>query len=393
MSQQTYDVAIIGGGPAGAATALSLKQTKPELRILLIDPDDKKSPRIGETLPPAAEPLLRRLGVFERIQRACHLPVYSSSAAWGSAQPVTNEYFGQRYGRGWHLQRAVFDASLVEAAKVQGAHFCVGKFRHSHYSAMKIWELAIQQSAREPLQTMFAKFVVDASGRQGVFAKQQSLVPQKQDQLVGAACFFDRTPWGLDERNRDANPCNITDKGTTLVEAGESGWCYSAFLPQDQMVFVAMTDADIARRMRLHLFPQWLRFLKAYPYSAQRLMKQGLPSQVSPLVRAAHSQHLPRCTGHAWLAVGDAASCVDPLSSQGIARALHFALLASFAICDSFAGKAPGLAHYEALVQREFTQYLAQKCEIYTREQRWPQAPFWARRQEQNNALVQAAYA
>jgi flavin-dependent dehydrogenase len=51
--------------------------------------------------------------------------------------------------------------------------------------------------------------------------------------------------------------------------------------------------------------------------------------------------------GDSWLAVGDAASTFDPLSSQGIVKVLRSGVCASYAIADPLTGGIdPGLAGY-----------------------------------------------
>lgn len=53
------DVAIIGGGPAGCAAAISLALSG--LRVALLERTSYGPARVGETLPPAVQPLLREL--------------------------------------------------------------------------------------------------------------------------------------------------------------------------------------------------------------------------------------------------------------------------------------------------------------------------------------------
>src|SRR6516162_5127410 len=67
-STSLYDVAVIGAGPAGSAAATYLASKG--LRIVLVDrarfPRDKPC---AEYLSPAAEPLLRKLGVLDELER------------------------------------------------------------------------------------------------------------------------------------------------------------------------------------------------------------------------------------------------------------------------------------------------------------------------------------
>jgi flavin-dependent dehydrogenase len=98
-------------------------------------------------------------------------------------------------------------------------------------------------------------------------------------------------------------------------------------------------------------------------------------------VLAAASQRLDRFAGDDWLAVGDAASTFDPLSSQGISKALRAGMTASLAICRRLSGDTNAPITYEARMHAEYEHYLGRRTEYYALEQRWPQAPFWRCRQ------------
>src|SRR5262245_28653187 len=65
MQLSSYDVAIVGGGPGGAATALALRAYAPSLSVVLLEASGYDTLRVGEALPPLARRLLEHLGVWE----------------------------------------------------------------------------------------------------------------------------------------------------------------------------------------------------------------------------------------------------------------------------------------------------------------------------------------
>ena len=94
----------------------------------------------------------------------------------------------------------------------------------------------------------------------------------------------------------------------------------------------------------------------------------------------APSAYLDRPTGPDWLAVGDAASSFDPLSSQGIYKALADGLKAAEAITAWLDGDTGALDKYAAFVASRFADYRRNRAYFYAVERRWAGSPFWARR-------------
>jgi hypothetical protein len=93
-----------------------------------------------------------------------------------------------------------------------------------------------------------------------------------------------------------------------------------------------------------------------------------------PRLALARSHLLHPVAGPRWLAIGDAASSFDPLSSQGIAKALRAGLRAADVIRT---GRDEA---YGQQIAAEFERYLETREHFYRIEARWPQHPFWNRR-------------
>jgi 2-polyprenyl-6-methoxyphenol hydroxylase-like FAD-dependent oxidoreductase len=126
---RSYDVAILGGGPAGSATALALKRRDRQLRVALIEKTDYSALRVGETLPPPAQRLLMDLGVWDAFLERAPLESSGTRAAWGAPSFHDNAFIYSPYGRGWHVDRREFDAMLVGEAERAG----VEVFRQTRY--------------------------------------------------------------------------------------------------------------------------------------------------------------------------------------------------------------------------------------------------------------------
>src|SRR5438034_1194138 len=115
---------ILGGGPAGAATALRLAGNG--CSVVLAERSDYTSARVGETLPPAIQPLLQKLGVWEPFVELKPAPSVGIRSAWGSPELRSNDFIFSPYGPGWCVARNRFDALLAHSAAAAGAQVYSG---------------------------------------------------------------------------------------------------------------------------------------------------------------------------------------------------------------------------------------------------------------------------
>jgi flavin-dependent dehydrogenase len=364
---ERYDVAILGGGPAGAAAALSLRRLRPALRVALVEASRYNAWRVGETLSPGCRELLAGLGCWERFLKQRFLESFGTRAAWGGDEPYDHEFLFSAQGSGWHVDRARFDAMLCAAAREAGAEILAEtRFSGAERSEDR-WSLTLRRGrAGERIE---ASWVIDATGRSAAFAVRQGARRLAADRLVGVAVRF-RAP--------ECDP-------STLVEAQPDGWWYSAATPESGLVVVWMSDADLVSRQGLSAGPRWFEQLARSRHTAARVAgTENSVAEAGPFVRAACSQRLSDFGGDGWVAAGDAACTFDPLSSQGILKALRTGKIASFAALDGLEGPdvraASSLARYRQLLGAEYSQYLEARTWFYGEERRWPESPFWARR-------------
>jgi hypothetical protein len=84
--------------------------------------------------------------------------------------------------------------------------------------------------------------------------------------------------------------------------------------------------------------------------------------------------------GDGWLAAGDSAMSLDPLSSQGLFNALATGLEAGEAMRALLNGHNGASRAYAARAGRIWQAYVGHHATYYGMETRWPDAPFWARR-------------
>ena len=351
--RRSFDVLVAGGGPAGAAAAIAL--CRGGWSVALVEEDDYKSFRVGETLPPMIRPKRVTLGVWERFLASEPLESYGIQTAWETPMPQRQDFIRNPYGCGWHVDRARFDAMLAAAAEAAGAQVVLStRVNGCHRGSENQWLLECTRDATR--LTLGGRILVDATGRRALLAGRLGAQPQAADRLMGAVALsfpHETGQW-------------------TLIEAIAQGWWYSAPLPGGRMVFTCMTDADLWRET------QWPDLLKSAPLTLERAGGTELPPPLE-IVSAASLIRRP-VSGPGWLAVGDAALAFDPLSGQGVLKSMDTASQGASAIARYLDGEATALAEYESWVKETYQAYLATRSQFYRSVERWPAARFWQRR-------------
>src|SRR5262245_43905623 len=104
------DVIVVGGGPAGAAAAITARNAG--LRVTLIERDAEPRLRPGEALHPGIEPLLARLGVLDAVLAADFLRHEGYWVTWGAEESHFVAFGSDASGlwRGFQAWRPTFDA-------------------------------------------------------------------------------------------------------------------------------------------------------------------------------------------------------------------------------------------------------------------------------------------
>ncbi len=351
-----FDFLVVGGGPAGNAAAIFLARASHS--VCLLEASDYQRPRVGEHLSSRARRALDRHCLAHIVAQSGAIECPGVRSAWGTSEPYHRDYLFDAKGQGCHLDRPVFDELLMQHAQAEGATVLLKTKLDSVMRDGNIWRARVGN-----VRQINARFIIDASGRAASVARRLGARRIVFDSLFAVVTWFSS---------------NAGADLTLLVEASENGWWYSMPVPGERLVCAFMTDADYLKSTLWRKEYPGTALLETTCHTKARARPAGPCS--APVFRQADSAMLNRIWGAGWLAVGDAAMSVDPLSSDGIARAIESGAAGANAAMDWLNGDKDALEQYAANQSEKFYSYLAQRTKIYSREKRWPDNPFWKQR-------------
>lgn len=355
------DVAIIGGGPAGAAAAIALvKHTK--LRVALAEGGTFDSAiKLDEMASPSLLPLLEYLDVAERFRYARHQKAKTISIAWGAdtLTELNSMFTGNK--NGWSLNRNRFDRDLCKEAAVKGAEVFLNTMLTDFKRTPNGWELWFKGG--EKTIALRSRFLLDATGRMDIVGEKLGIESVYLDDLVAIIGMFD-APEGLTAR--------------TLIEATEDGWWYVTQMSDNKLAAVFMTDADIASENGYDNIEYWADKICRTKHIFPLINNAHLAGPL--VIHPARSRYQMQYSGENWLSTGDSAMNFDPISSMGISHALSSGIHAARAVASALRGDADALRNYSNELSRNLKEFQARHREIYRLETRWSNSPFWKRR-------------
>jgi flavin-dependent dehydrogenase len=368
VSHNRFDVMILGAGPAGSVLAAQL--CRKGYRVALVD--RQKSPRyaIGETLPASVGLLLKRAGVVPPDFVLDGAPTTGNLSAWGSGRVSFHPHTEDEAGRGFQVERAKFDAQLLQAAREAGATLFEGWLLQDFEHGGAGWQVSLRSPEGSPLQFR-SSFLCDASGRARVLARRLRLPQKISSRQLGLVGYW-----------QAAQPGDDADGFNTLVEALPDGWVYTARLNSSQRVAGFMTDRSLPPSNLHKSAAQIYRSaIQRSKHAKLRLREFAWDGEAR--IFPAYPSLIERCCGPDWLLVGDAASTLDPLCSQGVQKAIASALTAATAVHTLLIHPERSAWVMDFCREREragFLGHLAALGEYYRREQRFADEPFWKQR-------------
>ena len=300
MDDETWDLVVVGGGPAGSAAALAAKLRRPDARVLLLDRADfPRDKACGDGIAAHGRDELAKLGVPDLIADytpSTRLSVISPGGAEVSAYAARPNHV---------VPRKVFDARLVDAARDRGV-----EVRRHRLRALS------QADGTVALDGIRARAVVGADGA-GSTVRRLLEIPMGADKHTAIAV----------RGYADLPAGSARADGAQFIAMQKQGWpAYAWSFP------IGDGTANIG-------FGMMLPRLRAAGRPGREVLHGRLAALLPDLTgRELLAHHLPLSTGRPRtpgrgrvLLAGDAASLINPLTGEGIYYALVSGRLAGTA--------------------------------------------------------------
>jgi menaquinone-9 beta-reductase len=319
-----YDVIIVGGGPGGSSSAITL--AKAGLDVLVLEA--KQMPRdklCGEFVAPECFPTLNRLGVMDKIiaMGPQKITTLSLTASNGRQIGATIDAVSHQAPFAISLSRSVFDQILFERAREAGA-LCLEGFRVNRALFEGGIPCAVEAtSPGDGLAHRFqARVIIDASGRNShltvgrderIGGRRGSRLYAFKAHLRGVEAireqvelyFFGQGYGGLSRvENEMVNLCFLANEGTIREGGGDPTQILRRTVMQNPLARERLARAEVVSK--------WYSS-GPLTFGRRRLTRDGV------------------------IVVGDASGMIDPFTGTGIQIALRTGEMAAEAVIASLA--------------------------------------------------------
>jgi len=325
-----WDVVVIGGGIAGASTAMRLLEANGQLRILILDRGDKPGLKIGESTVEVSSYFLGRTLNLTAYLSLEHI-TKQGLRFWFQNNDCTSLDDCSEIGPGYHVNlpsyqvdREKLDAEVLRRAMAEGAEL----WRPARVRSVEMEPGGIQ-TVRVKLEgeehAVQARWIVDASGPARFLARQEGWVQPNVAHPVSSvwARYKGVKNWD-DAKLRMRFPdysrrCHGSRNTATNHILGDGWWSWWIFLESGEVSvgvvyderIVQFPESVIGMEARMHYL------LDTSPVASEMLETAELvPDSVVYRGQVAYCSE--SIAGDGYIIVGDAAGFMDPFYSPGL---------------------------------------------------------------------------
>ena len=403
-------IVVIGGGPAGSCAATLL--ARKGYPVVVLERERFPRPHIGESLLPASIPALAELGALDAVREAGFTVKRGATMVWGLERSPWSWHFGETNASNptsYQVWRPEFDAILLDNARRAGVQVWEGcaatavvfddagtavavRYRVNDSGTADAVRCRVNSSgAADAVRcrvnssgagdggigdrgtaVLPARFVVDASGQEGLLSRQLGL--REWDEFFRNLAVYGYYQGG----GRLPAP----DDGNILIEAQADGWVWHIPLRDGWASVGAVVDAGAGQ--------EGIRRLGAQAYLESQIGRAPHTAGLLAGARRASAAAVVRdwsyrCRtlhGPGYVLAGDAGCFIDPLFSSGVHLALTSGALAAAVVASSLSDRTlagPAGQMYQELYYKEYGHF-RELARLFYSSNRTADSYFWAAR-------------
>jgi flavin-dependent dehydrogenase len=328
-ANNSVDVVVIGGGPAGATVSTLIAQKGHSVQLF----ERAKFPRfhIGESLIPETYWVLKRLNMLDKMRQSPFVKKYSVQFASQHGKVSEPFYFTEHNphecSQTWQVLRSEFDTMMLNNAREHGVDAQEGvRVREVLFEGDRAVGVKVQYEDGR-IEDVAAKVVIDASGQSALIGNKLNILQKDADLKKGAVWTYWKGAY------RDVG----RDEGATMVlqTKGKTGWFWYIPLHNNivsvgivrgfEELFAGNRDHETIYNDELNNCPE-----------VKRRVDMGSRCDKFYATKD-YSYRAKQCAGNGWVLVGDAFGFLDPLYSSGVLLALKSGQLAADAVTAALA--------------------------------------------------------
>ena len=334
-NENNFDALIIGGGPAGTASAAILAEHGHRVLVL----EREKFPRyhIGESMIPFTYQPMERLGLIPMMKSSGFVKKYSVVFISPSGRASQPFYFFNRYDREsvaqtWQVLRSEFDEILLNNARARGAEVIEEiTVKELLREGDRVVGVRAQKKGGEIVEFR-APITLDCSGKEA-FTSVRNGWRMKDPYLNKIAVW---TYYKGSKREP-----GIDEGATTVAYVPDKGWFWHIPQHNDMLSVGVVAEGKYLTRDGVRE-PEQI-FKREVGQNAWIKDHLSVGQQVGQyFIISEYSHHARHCGSDGLLLVGDAFAFLDPVFSSGLMLALKSGTLAADEV-------------HKAIVERDFS--------------------------------------
>ena len=359
-----YDVAIVGGGPAGSTAGTLLKKYNTDLKVIIIEREKFPRDHVGESQLPPISKILDEMGCWDKVEAADFPIKIGATYKWGKSpelwdfefvradrfvdEPRPAKFEGQRTWTAYQVDRAVYDDILLKHAAEMGCEV------REETRVTKVLQSGdrVDGFQLDDGTLIEARHYLDASGHVGILRRALSIKADSPTTLQNIAIwdYWQNADWAVE-----------IGVGGTRVQVMSLGYGWIWFIPLSptRTSIGLIVPADYYKKCGLKCEELYARALKEEPRISALMV--NAKSEGKMQTTNDWSFLAERQVGKNWFLIGESAGFADPILAAGLTLAQMSAREAAYTILELHRGKHSAewlRSEYESRQLRRITNHI-----------------------------------